>query len=69
VILETVGLGQSEVRVDDVVDVVALIIPPTGGDELQVRERERCGRMEEIGWMNGWMDEIGGIILYMHLFV
>lgn len=36
VILETVGLGQSEVRVDDAVDVVALIIPPTGGDELQV---------------------------------
>jgi len=35
VVLETVGLGQSEVHVDDVVDVVALILPPAGGDELQ----------------------------------
>jgi len=35
VVVETVGLGQSEVKVDDAVDVVALVLPPAGGDELQ----------------------------------
>ena len=36
VIVETVGLGQSEIKIDDAVDVVALVIPPAGGDSLQV---------------------------------
>lgn len=35
IIVETVGLGQSEVIVEDTVDMVWLVVPPAGGDELQ----------------------------------
>jgi len=35
VFVETVGVGQSEVSVSDMVDMFVLIIPPAGGDELQ----------------------------------
>jgi LAO/AO transport system kinase len=35
VLVETVGLGQSEVTIDAAVDVLMLILPPAGGDELQ----------------------------------
>lgn len=35
VLVETVGLGQSEVVVDDAVDMLLLLVPPAGGDELQ----------------------------------
>jgi len=34
-IVETVGLGQSELEVDQVVDCLILVVPPGGGDELQ----------------------------------
>ncbi len=36
VIVETVGVGQSEFSVADMVDMFVLIVPPAGGDELQV---------------------------------
>lgn len=36
VLVETVGVGQSEVAVQDLVDVFLLVLPPVGGDELQV---------------------------------
>jgi len=35
VLLETVGLGQSEVEIAQCVDVVVLCVPPGGGDALQ----------------------------------
>jgi Ni2+-binding GTPase involved in maturation of urease and hydrogenase len=35
VIVETVGVGQSEVTVRDIVDTMVLLVPPAGGDELQ----------------------------------
>ena len=35
IIVETVGVGQSEVAVDDVVDVVVLVVNPAAGDALQ----------------------------------
>ncbi len=35
VIVETVGLGQSETAVAGLVDLVLLLVPPGGGDELQ----------------------------------
>jgi LAO/AO transport system kinase len=35
VVVETVGVGQSEVAVADLVDLFLLIASPTGGDELQ----------------------------------
>ncbi|VDP84134.1 unnamed protein product [Echinostoma caproni] len=35
VLVETVGVGQSEFAVADMVDIFILIIPPAGGDELQ----------------------------------
>ena len=36
VIVETVGVGQSEYAVADMVDMFVLLIPPAGGDDLQV---------------------------------
>ena len=35
IIVETVGLGQSETAIADLVDLVLLLVPPGGGDELQ----------------------------------
>ena len=35
VLVETVGLGQSEMEVFQSVDVLVLLLPPGGGDELQ----------------------------------
>ena len=34
--METVGVGQSETAVCDMVDMFVLVIPPAAGDELQV---------------------------------
>ncbi|MEM7652471.1 MAG: methylmalonyl Co-A mutase-associated GTPase MeaB [Pseudomonadota bacterium] len=35
IIVETVGVGQSETAVADMVDLLLLLLPPAGGDELQ----------------------------------
>jgi len=35
ILVETVGVGQSEIAVSDMVDIFCLFIPPAGGDELQ----------------------------------
>jgi LAO/AO transport system kinase len=35
IIVETVGVGQSETAVTDLVDIFVLLIAPAGGDELQ----------------------------------
>uniref|UniRef100_A0A669PC25 Metabolism of cobalamin associated A n=1 Tax=Phasianus colchicus TaxID=9054 RepID=A0A669PC25_PHACC len=35
VLVETVGVGQSEFAVADMVDMFILVLPPAGGDELQ----------------------------------
>jgi LAO/AO transport system kinase len=35
IIVETVGVGQSETAVADMVDMFLLLLPPAGGDELQ----------------------------------
>lgn len=37
VFVETVGVGQSELLVRDMVDVLVLVVAPGTGDELQVR--------------------------------
>lgn len=34
-LIETVGVGQSEARVRDLVDILLLVVPPGGGDDLQ----------------------------------
>jgi GTPase len=39
VIVETVGAGQSETAVADIVDLFILILPPAAGDELQGLKR------------------------------
>jgi len=36
IMIETVGVGQSEIMVEDMVDMFLLLVPPAGGDELQV---------------------------------
>ena len=33
--METVGVGQSEYMVSNMVDMLCLLLPPAGGDELQ----------------------------------
>lgn len=38
-IIETVGLGQSEVDVDRAVDMLVLLVPPGGGDGLQAAKK------------------------------
>lgn len=35
ILIETVGIGQSEFAVKDMVDMFVLVIPPAAGDELQ----------------------------------
>lgn len=35
------GVGQSEFAVADMVDMFVLLIPPAGGDELQVSEKRQ----------------------------
>lgn len=35
------GVGQSEFAVADMVDMFVLLIPPAGGDELQVSEKHQ----------------------------
>ncbi|GMF26595.1 unnamed protein product [Phytophthora fragariaefolia] len=39
IIVESVGLGQSEIVIDDTVDMVMLLVPPAGGDELQGQKK------------------------------
>ena len=39
VVVETVGVGQSEYEVRDMVDMFYLLLPPAGGEELQGIER------------------------------
>jgi LAO/AO transport system kinase len=39
VIIESVGLGQSEVDIDIAVDMVILVVPPGGGDSLQATKK------------------------------
>ena len=36
IIVESVGVGQSEIAIDAATDAFLLLIPPAGGDELQV---------------------------------
>jgi LAO/AO transport system kinase len=39
VIVESVGLGQSEVEIDQAVDMLLLLVPPGGGDALQATKK------------------------------
>lgn len=39
VIVESVGLGQSEVEIDGAVDMLLLLVPPGGGDSLQAAKK------------------------------
>jgi LAO/AO transport system kinase len=43
--VETVGVGQSETMVADMVDMFVLLVPPAGGDELQGMKK---GIMERV---------------------
>ena len=39
VIVESVGVGQSEVEIDNAVDMLLVIVPPGGGDSLQAAKK------------------------------
>ena len=39
ILVETVGVGQSEIAVADLVDCMVLVLPPVGGDDLQSIKR------------------------------
>ena len=36
IMVETMGVGQSEIAIVDMVDMFVLLVPPAAGDELQV---------------------------------
>ena len=48
VLIETVGVGQSEIEIDTVSDFVVYVIPPASGDELQASKK---GVMEIADWV------------------
>lgn len=48
VLVETVGVGQSEIAIADLVDTVVLVLPPGGGDELQGQKRGLLERTDVI---------------------
>eukprot|EP01087_Luapelamoeba_hula_P009934 TRINITY_DN2596_c3_g1_i3.p1 TRINITY_DN2596_c3_g1~~TRINITY_DN2596_c3_g1_i3.p1 ORF type:complete len:405 (+),score=46.58 TRINITY_DN2596_c3_g1_i3:56-1270(+) len=48
VIIETVGVGQSEVAVGDMVDMMAVLIGPGAGDELQAMKRGIMERADAV---------------------
>ena len=50
IIIETVGIGQSEIAVKDMVDFLILLLPPVGGDEVQ-------------GIKKGIMEHADGIVI------
>ncbi len=50
VLIETVGLGQSETMFSELVDSVVLVLPPIGGDEWQAMKK---GIMEVCWWCIG----------------
>ena len=35
ILVETVGVGQSEMQVDNLVDIMLLVLPPASGDSYQ----------------------------------
>lgn len=35
ILIETVGVGQSEIAIDSIVDFVVYVVPPGSGDSLQ----------------------------------
>lgn len=39
ILIETVGVGQSEVEIDNAADIVVLVLPPAAGDGLQASKR------------------------------
>ncbi len=39
VLIESVGLGQSEVDIDNAVDMLIVVVPPGGGDGLQASKK------------------------------
>eukprot|EP00300_Choanocystis_sp_HF-7_P000612 c10511_g1_i2.p1 GENE.c10511_g1_i2~~c10511_g1_i2.p1 ORF type:complete len:226 (+),score=29.21 c10511_g1_i2:84-680(+) len=45
VIIETVGVGQSEVAARDIADMFVVLLPPGAGDDLQVNSH--CGKGEK----------------------
>ena len=56
VLIETVGVGQSEIEIDTVSDFVVHVVPPASGDELQASKK---GVMEIADWVvvNKYDDE------------
>ena len=47
--METVGVGQSEYMVSNMVDMLCLLLPPAGGDELQGIKRGIVEQSDLIG--------------------
>lgn len=45
VIIETVGVGQSEVNVREMVDMMLLLVQPGSGDELQGTQLAAIARL------------------------
>jgi LAO/AO transport system kinase len=48
VLVETVGVGQTEHEVESLVDTMILVLPPASGDSLQGMKRGITGNDEDI---------------------
>jgi hypothetical protein len=60
--VETVGVGQSEYLVSNMVDMFCLLLPPSGGDELQVRVDPWTNVIQN--WKNGFLSCVGIFFLF-----
>ena len=69
VLIETVGVGQSETMVNDMVDFFTLLVPPNAGDELQGLKKgivELCD-MVIVNKADGQMLEMANITMTEYL--
>lgn len=69
VLVETVGVGQSETMVNDMVDFFTLLVPPNSGDELQGLKKgivELCD-MVIVNKADGKMLEMANITMTEYL--
>ncbi|KAL1023750.1 hypothetical protein UPYG_G00045580 [Umbra pygmaea] len=63
VLVETVGVGQSEFAVADMVDMFVLLIPPAGGDELQGIKRGIIENAELVGIKRGIIEKADLVVV------
>ena len=67
-LVETVGVGQSEYLVSNMVDCLCLLLPPAGGDELQGIKRGIVEQSDVIGGKLNWATSIDNCNINISVF-